>query len=59
MKFKLTLNSQLHDVSHCVDIIFGSVGVAEWPLFGKELLTRLTICSLCMLTICNFSYFPF
>ena len=21
--------------------------------------TRLTICSLCILTICNFSYFPF
>ena len=24
----------------------------------KKLLPRLTICSLCMLTICNFSYFP-
>ena len=38
---------------------FSSVLVAEWPSFGKELLTRLTICSLCILTICNFSYFPF
>ena len=40
----------------CVHIIFSSVCVAEWPLFGKELLTRLTIChicSLCILTICN------
>ena len=32
--------------------------VAEWPTFGKELLTRLTICSLYILTICN-TYFPF
>ena len=29
------------------------------PPFGKELPTRLTIFSLCILTICNFSYFPF
>ena len=40
-------------------IIFSSVCASEWPPFGKELLTRLTICSLCMLTICNFSYVPF
>ena len=33
--------------------------VAEWPPFRKELLTRLTIGSLCILTICNFSCFPF
>ena len=25
---------------------FSSVSVAEWPPFGKKLLTRLTICSL-------------
>ena len=37
----------------CVHIISSSVWVAEW------LLTRLTICSLCIWTICNFSYFPF
>ena len=43
----------------CVHIIFSSVWVAEWPPPGKKLLTRLTICSLCILTICNFSYFPF
>ena len=42
-----------------VNIIFSSVWVAECPPFGKELLTRLTICSLCILTICYFSYFPF
>ena len=36
----------------CVHIIFSSVWVAEWPTFGKS-------CSLCILTICNFSYFPF
>ena len=28
-------------------------------LCGKELLPRLTICSLYILTLCNFSYFPF
>ena len=43
----------------CFHILFRSVWVAEWPPFGKELLTRLTICSFCILTICNLSYFPF
>ena len=43
----------------CVHIIFSSVSVAEWPLLWKKLLTRLTICSLCILNICNISYFPF
>ena len=42
-----------------VHIIFSSVWVAEWPPFGKELLTRLTISYLCILTICNFSYIRF
>ena len=36
----------------CFQIIFSSVLVAVWPSFGKELLSRLTICSLCILTIC-------
>ena len=40
----------------CGHIIFSSVWVAEWPHFGKELLTRLTICCLCILTICNFPF---
>ena len=43
----------------CVHIIFSSFWVAERLSFGKELHTRLTMCSLCILTICNFSYFPF
>ena len=30
----------------CVHISFSLVLVAEWPPFGKQLLTRLTICSL-------------
>ena len=34
------------------------LGLAEWPPFGREMLIRLTICSLCVLTYCNFSYFP-
>ena len=38
---------------------FSSVLVAEWSRFGNKLLSRLTICSLCILTICNFSYFSF
>ena len=38
-------------------LVFSSVWVAEWPSFGKELLTRLTMFSLCILTFCNFSYF--
>ena len=42
-----------------VHVIFNSVWVSEWSAFGKELLTRLTICSFCILTICNFNYFPF
>ena len=39
----------------CVHIIFGSVWVAEWPPFGNKLLTRLNICFLCILIVCNFS----
>ena len=42
-----------------VHITSSSVWVAERPPFGKELLTRLTICSVCISTICCFSYFPF
>ena len=34
---------------------FDSVRVAEWSPFGKGLLTRLTICYLCILTVCGFS----
>ena len=39
--------------------IFSSVRVSEWPPFGKELLTRLTIRSFCILTFCIFSCFQF
>ena len=42
----------------CVLIIFGSAWVAEWPPFGNKLVTRLAICSLCILLICNLSCFP-
>ena len=46
------------DVSlYVCSFYFNSVCVAEWPPFRKELLTRLTICSLCILTICIF-FFP-
>ena len=40
-------------------IIFSLVWVAEWPPFGIEMSAGLTICSHCILTICNFSYFSF
>ena len=36
----------------CVHIFVSSVWVAELPSYGKWLLTRLTKCSLCILTIC-------
>ena len=42
-----------------INIIYSSGWVAEWPPFGKELLTRLTVCSLCILTFCDFSDFRF
>ena len=43
-----------------VHIIFSSVWVAEWPLFGNSCSLGLPYnCSLCILTICNFSYIPF
>ena len=32
----------------CVHIIFSSIWGAEWPPFGEKLLTRLTICFLCI-----------
>ena len=43
----------------CVHIIFSSVLDAKWPPFWKKLLNRLPICSLHVLTICYFSFFPF
>ena len=41
-----------------VHIMFRSGWVAEWSPFGKVLLTRLSICSLCILAICSFWLFP-
>ena len=41
-----------------VHYTFSSVWVAEWPSFGKELPPRLTICSHCILSICNIYLFP-
>ena len=43
----------LYKTSDCYvcSYYLSSVLVAEWPPFGKELLTRLTICYLCILTI--------
>ena len=38
-----------------VHYTFSSVWVAEWPPFGTA---RLTICSHCILSICNIYLFP-
>ena len=40
-------------------MIFSKVEVAEWPPFGRELLIRFTVCSLCILTYCNLCFFRF
>ena len=42
----------------CTDC-FSSVLVAVLSPFGKELTSRLTLCSLCLRSICNLSYFLF
>ena len=39
-----------------VNDTLSSVLVAEWPPFGKQLPTRLAICSHCLLFICIFSF---
>ena len=32
---------------------------SKWSPFGKELLSRLTVCTFCIMSFCNFGYFPF
>ena len=32
---------------------------SKWSPFGKVLLSRLTICTFCIMSFCNFVYFPF
>ena len=54
--------SEFGDLSpYTFSYYFSSVWVVDLPPFGNELLTRLTICSLCILTscICNLNYFRF
>ena len=41
----------------CVHAIFSSFWGAEWPPFEKWLLTRLTMCFLCVLAVCVFFLF--
>ena len=36
----------------CLEMMFSWVLLDEWPPFGKELLTRLTVFSLCIMSIC-------
>ena len=42
-----------------VQFVFSSFKVAEWPIFGKELLIRLAVCSLCTVSICYFVVISF
>ena len=42
----------------CFHYTFISVWVAEWPPFGEKWPTLLTICSHCILSICNIYLFP-
>ena len=53
--FALVSVSVLFSPDVCLDSYFY---VARWPLFGKELLIRFTVSSLCIFTIRGFSYFP-
>ena len=53
--FLFLCQSSVDVSSYVCSYYFSSVLVAEWPHFGKELLPQLTICSLCILTVCNFS----
>ena len=40
-------------------IILGLIMVAKWPHSGKKLFPWLAICSLCIRSICCYSYFHF
>ena len=44
----------LHVLVSVFLIVFSSVYVADWSPCGKELLIRLTVCSLCIMSICYF-----
>ena len=55
LKVFLLLCQSFGEVSPYVCSYYFKFGlVAEWPPFGKELLTLLTICSRRTLTICNY-----
>ena len=47
-------------LSNCIVhiVLVRSMLLCGWP-FGKELPARLTLCSLCVICICNFIYSPF
>ena len=51
-------NSTVMDQTIIGGLTFSSVWAAEWPPFGKLLPARLTICSHCILSICNIYLFP-
>ena len=40
-------------------MILSKVLVDKWPPFGKELLTRLAVCSHCIMSVFNFGCFTF
>ena len=64
LKYYSTSVSQTFPANLCfllvyVQIAFCSVYVAEWLPFEKELPAWFTLCSLYIMSICNFDYFPF
>ena len=42
----------------CFDVTFGEVSPLGYSISSVRWLTRLTVCSLCIMSICNFNYFP-
>ena len=55
--FVLMSVSVLFSPSICLDG-FSYAMVAVWPPFGKELHIGLSICSVCIMSICYFGCFP-
>ena len=56
MLLVLVSDSVLFSISMCLDTIY--LGLVGCPPFGKELLIQSNICSLCIMFIRKFSFFP-
>ena len=51
--------SVLYSPSVCLHDFLNKFKVAELPSFGTELLIQLTVCLLCIISMCNFDCFLF